>query len=513
VRVVCAAKSMITEHEYLALDGVAQAELVRRGELDASELLEAAIARTEKLNPRLNAIVIHMHEIARQRARTKLTGPMAGVPFLLKDLFQDYAGVLATSGSRALRKAGATPARHSEIVARDLAAGLVIFGRSNTCEFGAKGITEPDAWGATRNPWDLAHSPGGSSGGAAAAVAAGIVAIAGASDGGGSIRIPAASCGLFGLKPGRGRTPSGPDIGEAVHGAAMNHVITRSVRDSATMLDATCGPERGAPYYLAPPARSYAEEVVRGPKRLRISFSTRSPLGTPVDPAAIAAVEKTAQLLSELGHHVEPAEPEIDGIALARDFLRVWFAQLAVQIESVRRRWGASAHDFELDSLAMAAVGRARSAVDYAASYIRWGEYGVRLGEFLARYDLYMTPTLAAPPPKVGELTPPAWAAVMQRAFLPFGLTRLIALAEGTVERIAIENLRSVPFAQLANVTGVPAMTVPAGNFANGLPLAVHFLADHGGEGLLLATAGELERAAPWQGRLEELWARSPGEV
>jgi amidase len=496
---------MISEADYLRLDAVAQAELVRRGELSASELLEAAIARAEKLNPRLNAIVIPMYDIARVRARGPLTGPLAGVPFLLKDLFQDYAGVLATSGSRALRQAAATPDQHSEIVERDLAAGLLILGRTNTCELGAKGITEPEAWGPTRNPWNLEHSPGGSSGGAAAAVAAGIVALAGASDGGGSIRIPAASTGLFGLKPGRGRTPSGPGAGEMLHGAAMNHVITRSVRDSACMLDATHGPERGSVCRLAPPERAYAAEVERDPGRLRIAFSTRSPLGTAVDPAAIAAVERTARLLEELGHQVEPAEPEIDGTRLVRDFLQIWFAQLAHLMQSIRERWKVSEHDFELDSLAMEAIARARSAPDYATSYARWNEYGFQLSQFLAGHDVYMTPTLAEPPPRVGQVGTPPWAATLMRAAFPLGLRRLIPLADGTIERVVIDNLRGFPFTQLANVTGVPAMSVPLYAFPNGLPLGIHFLADHGGEGLLFSLAAQLERAAPWHARRPEL--------
>jgi amidase len=496
---------MISEAEYIELDAVAQADLVRKGELSASELLEAAIARAEKLNPALNAIVIPMHEIARTRARGALHGPLAGVPFLLKDLYQDYAGVLATSGSRALRRAAATPDRHSEIVERALAAGLVIFGRTNTPEFGAKGITEPVAWGATRNPWDLERSPGGSSGGAAAAVAAGIVALAGASDGGGSIRIPAAATGLFGLKPGRGRTPSGPDIGEALHGAAMNHVITRSVRDSACMLDATHGPEAGAPCKLAPPERPYLGEVEREPDRLRVAFSTRSPLGGAVDPAAVAAVEKTAQLLEELGHQVEANEPEIEGQALAHDFLQIWFAHLAHQIQTTRESVGARSEDFELDSLAMAASVRARSAQDYAASYVRWGRYGYRLSRFLERYDVFMTPTLAEPPARIGQASTPAWAEALARAALPLGLAQLFALAGGAVERVAIDQMRAMPFTQLANVTGVPAMSVPLHTFPGGLPLGIHFLAEHGGEGLLFSLAGQLERAAPWRTRRPEL--------
>jgi amidase len=498
---------MLSEDEFLQLDAVAQAELVRRREVSASELLETAIARAEKLNPSLNAIVIPMYEIARARVGSALSGPLAGVPFLIKDLLQDYAGVLATSGCRALRRAGATPDRHSEIVARDLAAGLVIFGRTNTPEFGAKGITEPDAWGATRNPWNLEHSPGGSSGGAAAAVAAGIVALAGASDGGGSIRIPAAATGLFGLKPGRGRTPSGPGIGEALHGAAMSHVITRSVRDSAVMLDLTHGPEPGSPCRLAPPERPYAREVERDPGRLRVAFSARSPLGAAVDPAAVAALEQTARLLEELGHQVESGEPEIDGRALARDFLRLWFAHLAYQIRLTRERWPEHSGAFEFDSLAMAASARAHSAEDYAASYTRWGQYGYRLSQFFARYDVFMTPTLAEPPPRTGQVSTPAWATALGRAALPLGLARMIALAEGTMERVAIESMRGVPFTQLANVTGVPAMSVPLHSFPNGLPLGIQFLTEHGGEGRLFSLAAQLERAAPWAGRRPDLSA------
>src|SRR5688572_2259402 len=310
---------MTSADEVLQLDAVAQAELVRRGQLSASELLEAAIARAERLNPKPNGIVIPTYEIARARARGALNGPLAGVPFLIKDLFQDYAGVLASSGSHALRRAGATPDRHSEIVARDLAAGLVIFGRTNTPEFGAKGITEPEAWGATRNPWNLDHIPGGSSGGSAAAVAAGIVPMAGGNDGGGSIRLPAGHCGLFGLKPGRGRTPWGPTYAEMMHGAAMNHVLTRSVRDSAAMLDATHGPEIGSMYRIAPPERPYLEEVTREPGRLRIGFTAASPIGTDVDPEAVTAVRNAAKLLESLGHHVEEAAPDIDGMQLAQD--------------------------------------------------------------------------------------------------------------------------------------------------------------------------------------------------
>lgn len=289
---------MSSADQFAAYDAVAMSELVRSRQVSARELLEAAIARAEALNPRLNAIVTPMYELARTRAEGALDGPLAGVPLVIKDLMQDYAGVLSTSGSRAYQRAAYTPTGHAEIVRRWLAAGTVIFGRTNTPEFGAKGLTEPEAWGPTHNPWQLDLTPGGSSGGSAAAVAAGIVPVAGANDGGGSIRIPAACTGLFGLKPGRGRTPSGPDVGEALHGAAMNHVLSISVRDSAAFLDVTHGHERGSLTRIAPPPRPYLDEVGRDPGRLRIAFSAVSPLGTEVNPEVVAAVEKTAKLLA-----------------------------------------------------------------------------------------------------------------------------------------------------------------------------------------------------------------------
>lgn len=496
---------MLSEDEYIRLDGVAQADLVRRGELSAVDLLEVAIRRAGRLNPQLNAIVIPMHELAWARARGPITGPLAGVPFLLKDLFQDYAGILATSGCSALKRAGAKPDRHSEIVERELAAGLVIFGRTNTPEFGAKAITEPHAWGPTRNPWNLDYSPCGSSGGSAAAVAAGIVALAAASDGGGSIRVPSSATGLFGLKPGRGRTPSGPGAGEAIHGAAMNHVITRSVRDSAAVLDAIHGPEVGSLCRLAPPARSYSAEVERDPQALRVAFTTRSPLGTPVDPAAVAAVEETARLLESLGHKVEQAQPEIDGMGLGRDFLRIWFAQLAHQIRITRERCPDYKNNFEFDSLVMEAIAYEQPAPDYVTCHSRWGYYGFQLSQFLTRYDVYMTPTVAAPPPLVGDEPTPAWAAKLLRPAMPYGLARVMKMSRDKVEQMCFESLNPIPFTQLANVTGVPAMSVPLHTFANGLPLGIHFLAEHGGEGLLLSLAAQLERAAPWHDRRPSL--------
>ncbi|HUR41158.1 MAG TPA: amidase [Verrucomicrobiae bacterium] len=486
--------------EYGEYDALGLAELVRQKQVTAPELLEAAIARAEAVNPRLNAIIIPMHDIARARAEQRLEGPFAGVPFLVKDLFQEYQGVRACYGSKSLKNAGYVAEQHSEITARWLKAGTVIFGRTNTPEFGAKGITEPEAWGPTRNPWNLAHTPGGSSGGSAAAVAARIVPMAGGNDGGGSIRLPAGHCGLFGLKPGRGRTPWGPTYAELMHGAAMNHVLTRSVRDSAAMLDATHGPEIGSMYRIEPPKRPYLEEVGASPGKLRIGFTRKSPIGTEVHAEAVKAVEDAAKLLESLGHHVEEAEPAIDGMQMAQDFTVMWFANCAATAEAIRRQTGCGDEGFELDTLAMGAFGRASRASDYVSGYLRWNDYSRKLGEFHQKYDLMMTPTMALPPARVGQIVTPGWQQVAIKVLMALRLQGLL-LRGPFVEDMVRENLKWVPFTQLGNLTGVPAMSVPLHWTADGLPLGTHFVAPHGGEGVLFRLAGQLEQARPWKER------------
>jgi amidase len=486
--------------EYGNYDALGLAALIRGGQVTATEVLEAALARAEAVNPRLNAIITPMHEIAGARAREKLSGPFAGVPFLVKDLFQEYAGVRVAYGCKALKAANHTATEHAEITARWLKAGVVIFGRTNTPEFGAKGITEPEAFGATRNPWNLAHTPGGSSGGSAAAVAAGIVPMAGGNDGGGSIRLPAGHCGLFGLKPGRGRTPWGPQYAELMHGAAMNHVLTRSVRDSAAMLDATHGPEIGSMYRLEPPERPYLDELAREPGKLKIGFTMKSPIGTEVHPEAIIAVQKAAKLLESLGHHVEEAEPVINGMQLAQDFVVMWFASCAATVDAIRQQTGCGNDGFELDTLAMAAFGRASRASDYVAGYMRWNEYTRKLGEFHQKHDLFMTPTMAMPPARIGQIATPAWQQVAMKVLMALRLTGLV-LKTGMVEQMVRENLKWVPFTQIGNLTGAPAMSVPLHWTADGLPLGTHFVAPHGGEGVLFRLAGQLERAQPWKDR------------
>ncbi|GAA1259848.1 amidase [Kitasatospora nipponensis] len=482
--------------DYRSHDAVGLARLVADGEASPTELLEAAIARAEAVNGRLNAIVRPMYDLARQRAKERLRGPFAGVPFLLKDLMQDYAGLPTGSGSRSLRHRLA--AEHSAVVSRWLDAGLVVLGKTNTPEFGSKAVTEPEANGPTRNPWDLTRSPGGSSGGSAAAVAAGIVPVAGANDGGGSIRIPAACCGLFGLKPGRGLLPAGPTAAEYLMGAATDGVISRTVRDSALMLDVlTARPDPGGPYLHARPELPYSELARRTPRRLRIGFATRSPIGTEVDPEAARAVEDAAALLAGLGHDVEAADPAIDERQLAFDFLTMWTTRVAHTLDEIRRTEGVGHEAFELDTQVLAAAGRGLGAVQYYEAHNRWNVYNRQLAAFHAGYDLLLTPTLARPPVRIGELDTPRPVRAAARVLMRVGLLGALSRTKAW-DRAVIANLAPTPYTQLANITGRPAMSVPTHRTTSGLPLGVQFVGPLGSEATLLALAAQIEAERPW---------------
>ncbi len=489
--------------EYLQHDATGLADLVARREVSAAELLAAALARAEEVEPRLNAIAVRMDAIAQARAREGLTGPFAGVPFLLKDIQQDYAGQPTTAGCAPLLKVHATA--HSSFTQRCLDAGLVIFGRTATPELGLKAVTEPLVRAPTRNPWSPDRSPGGSSGGAAAAVAAGIVPMAGAADGGGSIRIPAGWCGLLGLKPSRGRVPAGPDCAEVWEGASSDGVLSHSVRDTARMLDAIAGPAEGDPFAIAPPERPFAEEIERPPDPLRIGFSTASPIGSPVHTQAVAAVAQAARLLDGLGHAVEPAAPEIDGAALARCYLTLYLGQVAADVAAIRARTGARASAFELETQLLARLGRVLSAGEYVAARREWNTFGRALGRFHARYDLWLLPTAAGPPPRIGELALPPLqrAALAASCYLPVGRAMLAA---GVVETVARDAFARTPFTQIANLTGTPAISVPLHWAAREpgeptLPFGVQFVARFGQEATLLRLAAQLEQAVPWRQR------------
>lgn len=489
--------------EYRRYDATGLAELVASGEVNAEELLETAIDRAENVNPRLNAVVQPMYEEGRRRVRERLSGTFAGVPFLIKDLGQDYAGVPTSSGNRVLASLPAP--EHSAVVRRWLEAGLVILGKTNTPEFGAKAVTEPEAFGPTRNPWDTRRTPGGSSGGSAAAVAAGIVPVAGASDGGGSIRIPAACCGLVGLKPGRGKIPHGPLRGEAMQGASTSGVVSRSVRDTAAMLDVLVGNEPEDPYHASIPDAPYLDEVGRDPGRLRIGFTHGSSLAED-DPEAVAAVTDAAKLMEGLGHDVFEAgegEPGYENADLAKDFLTVWFANAAGLVAQTRALTGAGLSDFELDTRVMEAVGRSTNAVEYTAALSRWHLYVRALADFHSRYDLLLTPTIARPPLEIGELDTPPALRTSARTLLALGGGSLLRKT-GLMDRMAYGNLGWVPYTQLANVTGRPAISLPTYQTAEGLPLGVQLVAPLDGEPTLLRLASQIERARPWSERIPE---------
>jgi len=485
--------------EYRKHDATGLAQLVAEKQVSAAELLTLARERAEAVNPRLNAIV---RDIPAEPS-DDLTGPFAGVPFLIKDLGQDYAGLPSSNGSRALARHPVT--EHSTVVQRWLDAGLVIFGKTNLPEFGAKAISEPAVWGPARNPWDLERTPGGSSGGSAAAVAAGIVPCAGANDGGGSTRIPAACCGLVGLKPGRGLTPMGPGTAEMMHGAAAQGVVSRTVRDTAAMLDVISGGEPFGPYSPGMPEASFASCVHEEPGKLRIGVRVPSAINPKPHAEAVAAVDAAVRVLTDLGHHVEvlPQAP-FDDAVLARDFLLTWFVNVAWKVADTKRLTGAPDLAFERETLLMAALGRATSSVDYVDAIQRRHEHTRRLGEFFESYDLLLTPTLATPPPLVGAFELPV---SLQRATDVLLRTRTARLLRYTkiVDDMIDENLGWVPYTQLANLTGRPAISLPLHWTADGLPLGVQFVAPLAGESLLIRLAAQLEQALPWADRVAPL--------
>lgn len=468
--------------DYENCDGLRLAELVKVGEVTAQELLEAAIARTEACNATVNAVVNRMDDEARATISRGLPdGPFTGVPYLLKDLGVYYAGTVTSAASTFLRDAVAD--HDSEIVARLKRAGLMIFGKTNTSEFGLSTSVEPRLFGPTRNPWNVEHSAGGSSGGAAAAVAAGILPMAHATDGGGSIRVPASCCGLFGLKPTRARNPMGPDLGEGWNGASTGHAITRSVRDSAALLDATSGPDVGDPYWAPPPSRPYLSEVGVDPGRMRIAFTTSAWNGQPVDPECVTAVAEAAKLCERLGHHVEEASPAIDAEPLAQASRVIISAHTRATLEARGDALGRppNSDDVEAVTWAMAEFGRTASAGAYARAVVTIHRIGRVVGRFFKQYDALLTPTMCKPPHPLGILTMGgADPAAYMQAILP-----------------------TIAFTSLFNSCGNPAMSVPLHWSTDGLPIGVQFAAAFGDEASLFRLAAQLEAARPW-------WHRRP---
>ncbi|HEX6392740.1 MAG TPA: amidase [Acidimicrobiales bacterium] len=464
--------------DVLWLDATGQAELIAKGEVKARDLAESAIARIEKLDGSINAVIHRRFDRAMAEIDAGLpAGPFSGVPILIKDLYADSAGDPAHQGNRALRDAGWTAEGDSWLVARLRAAGFAFLGRTNTPEFGLVPVTEPQAYGPCRNPWDLSRSPGGSSGGSAAAVAAGMVAVAHASDGGGSIRIPASMCGLVGLKPSRGRTTLGPEGDES--GLSVQHVVARSVRDTAALLDVLRGPGPGDMVVAPPPARAYRAEVMVRPVQLRIGILDSSPAGD-LDPECRAAVQAAARVLEQLGHAVSEDHPEI-GPEAGVNFGTRWVVNARARLNWLGRLLGreVTADDVEPLTWAMASVGQTLSGVDYAAAVAAGSALARRFGQWWEDHDLLVTPTLGQLPPLIGELEPPADD--------PFSNQQQTGLL--------------VPFTMHFNATGQPAISLPLHVSASGLPVGVHIVAAYGREDLLIQVAAQLEEAATWRDR------------
>lgn len=473
--------------DYDQHDALGLADLVRRGEVSPRELLEAAAERADEVNGQVNCLVTPMYTEAAEfiESGQGRTGAFAGVPFLLKDLRATYAGVPTTAGSRLLRDEVAK--YDSEIVLRHKQAGLVIFGKTNTSEFACCPSTEGVLFGPTRNPWNLSLSAGGSSGGAAAAVAAGIVPAAHGSDGGGSIRIPAACCGLFGFKPSRGLNPSGPDYGEAWNGVSQEHAITRSVRDSAGLLDATAGPAPGDPYFGPPVPRSFLEETTLSPGRLRIAVQRDALTGAPVHGDCLDALDQTVGLLEELGHTLEEAVPEYDVAAVGAAYPVIIAANVQAQIDQFVERTGEPVAEDQIERVIriLAEIGHQRTAADMARAIWTIHRVGRQVAPFFQQYDVLLSPVVATPPPPLGVLN------TMRDDI------------EGYLKAV----FSFIPFTALANQAGLPAMSVPLNWNSQGIPIGAHFMAGFGADGLLFRLAAQLEQARPWAHRRAPLHA------
>lgn len=490
--------------EYVHQDATALAELVHNGDVTPAELLETAIARAEMVNPQLNALVTPLYDNGRGMAEhLPESGPFRGVPFLLKDLELEWAGTPLKSGCRGYQQYVSTT--DSEVVRRLKAAGLVFFGKTNTPEFGLTPYTESKLYGPARNPWKLTHSPGGSSGGSAVAVAAGIVPVATASDGGGSIRIPAACCGLFGLKPSRGRVTLGPQHGELWNGAVASHVVTRSVRDSAGFLDVMAGgptyrPLAGDPYLITPPERPFRGEVGREPGKLRIAFSTQALIASqPTDPECVKAVGETARLLEKLGHNVEEIPLPYEKTIVTEAF----FLNVLSETASALRQLGAylgrpvQRTDVELNTWAQARLADGFSAADVAYQKGRWNGLNRTMGQLHETYDLFLTPTLPRPPIPIGTFQNTTSEQRLLKLVDSLGGLKYLNGTK-TVTDLAERSLGYISFTVITNMTGQPAMSVPLHWSADGLPIGVMFAAKLGDEATLFRLAGQLEQEKPW---------------
>lgn len=490
---------MVTFPEYESFDGLGLANLIKRGIISAEEVLAAAIERIEQYNPELNAVIHKMYERARAAVKTEIPqGIFQGVPFLIKDLFADFQGEPMRMGSRFTANWIST--HDSELVKRFKKAGLITLGKTNTPEFGLSPLTEPELFGPTRNPWNLSRSSGGSSGGSAAAVAARMVPLAHAGDGGGSIRIPASYCGVFGLKPTRGRTPAGPDLMRVWQGVAVDNGISRSVRDSAALLDVLSGPELGSPISLPLPEKSFLSSLEDPCPKLRIAMVDHPFFPAKVNHEYLSALKKAAQLCEDLDHIVEPARIHFDRDEIAFAYLIFIVGEAAADIETMSKLMGRKPKPKELEkqTSAIYRVGNQFSAADFAWATNILDKAGWVFANFLQKYDVIMTPTMASPAPLVGSFKPDT---------IERGILELVhwlphsVLMHKFIKRAAARNFGFSPFTAIFNVSGQPAMSVPLYWDSEGMPIGIQFAGRIGEEALLLKLGAQLEAVQPWETR------------
>ena len=487
---------------YAQQDACGLAELIKQGKLDPQEVLQHAIEVSRKINPKINAIIYPMDRQAKDfLADAPKDGSFYGVPFLIKDLLASYAGVRMCNGSRFFREY--VPDQDSEMVRRFKQAGLIIFGKTNTPELGLVGSTDPEFFGPTRNPWDLALSAGGSSGGSAAAVATGIVPVASGGDGGGSIRIPASLCGLVGLKPSRGRNPTGPFRNEVWGGQVQEGVLSRTVRDTAAMLDLTHGIDAGASTSAPFDGTPFMEQMQKPIKPLKIAYS-EVPLmrqGT-IDPEVREHFYQTVKHLKSLGHHVVEAMPQFDRMTLAEGYIIRMCAEVAADIRTGEELLGVKAKpgDFELETQILAKLGQGLSAGDLAVANRYLEEVVRENGKFMQQFDLYLTPTQASLPQPTGSFKLKGWERKLSSIAgrLPLGH---VAKGLGLFKQIAKDNFKDVAYTPVANITGQPAISLPLCWSDSQLPIGMMFTANFGCEGTLLQLAAQLEETLPWRDR------------
>jgi len=493
--------------EYRQHDATSLSELIKKKEVTPTELLETAMARAEEVNPKINAVVTKLYDIGKEQLKSVDTNaPLAGVPYLIKDLGPQLKGTRYTCGSAILKDFVST--ENSVVTDRMLAAGLVIFGKTNTPEFGLTPWTEGTLLGTAHNPWNLNHTTGGSSGGSAAAVAAGIVPMASANDGGGSIRIPASCNGLFAIKPTRGRITLGPYFGEGWGGAVSEGLVSRSVRDSALYYDLVHGSNEGDPYHVKPPEHPYMHEITRTPRKLKIGYTTKMPAGMsqPVDEENVKAIADAVQLLKSLGHEVVEVELPYKKEVLTELLYAMVYGETSATLDYIGEQRGRKPHRSEVEpnTWLLYKLGKSFSANAFALAKLKWNEVNRKLAEFHKQYDLLLTPTLGMRPFKIGAMNNPPFEEISLRVLNALGISSIIRYT-GMIEKIAEQTFSWIPYPPLANITGQPSMTVPLYWAPENLPVGIMFTAPLGDEATLFQLGAQLEKAQPWFNKVPEI--------